>query len=204
MQARAKLSVMVGRALAVVLGLASSSVARADDAKPAPWLVSAEVDPFPFATRGYGMQIGVRPPALGGIRIALASFLVNVPEPVAELNGNDGFDVTVRPSAALYVLRYFAPPGRDGLAVGGALRYLRFWYRHDDVPGAEAFTSELSPEAIVAYQWHPFGGGFYLQPWAGLSFTAVRSGERVVGGKTYDPLVVQPFFTVNIGWEEPH
>lgn len=190
------------RRIALGLALALATDARAD--VPAPWLVSAEVDPLPFATRGYGMQIGVRPPALGGIRIALASFLVNVPRPVAELGGNDGFEVTVRPSAAIYVLHYFAKPGRDGLAVGGALRYLRLWYRHDDVPGAEAFTSELSPEAIVAYQWHPGGGGFYLQPWVGLSFTAVRSGEPVVGSKTYDPLVVQPFFTVNIGWEEPH
>lgn len=165
-------------------------------------LVSAEVDPLPFATRGYGIQMGVRHPALHGVRISLASFLVNVPAPIAELGGNDGFDVTVRPSAAVYVLKYLAQPGQDGFAVGGALRYLRFWYRHDDVPGAEAFTSELSPEAIAAYQWHPFDSGFYLQPWVGVSFTLLRSGERVVGDRTYEALPVQPFFTVNLGWEE--
>jgi hypothetical protein len=127
-----------------------------------------------------------------------------VPDPVAELGGNDGFDIEVRPSGAIYVLYYLRPAGQNGFAFGGALRYLRLRYTHADEPG-DGRVSELSPEAIAAYQWHPLPGGpargLYLQPWIGLSFTAYRDGDRVVGARTYDPLPVQPFFTVNIGWE---
>jgi hypothetical protein len=31
--------------------------------------------------------------------------------------------------------------------------------------------------------------------------TVLRRGEAIVGNKHYDELPVQPFFTVNIGWE---
>ena len=183
----------------IIAALCLVGATRAASADPT--LVDLECDPFPFATLGYGCQVGVRHAALHGVRISLASFMVNVPDVITEINGNDGFHLRVRPSVALYVLYYFSPPGRDGLAVGGALRYLRYRYRHDDFPGEEAHTSELSPEAIVGYQWHPFDNGFYLQPWLGLSVTAARDGDPVVGDQRYDALPVQPFFTVNVGWE---
>ena len=188
--------------LALTLALAGAlpSVAWADERV----LLHAEVDPLPFATGGYGAQLGVRHPALRGVRLAAASFSLNVPDVAAQLGGNDGFHVKVRPSGALYVLYYLEAGGRNGFAFGGALRYLRLRYRHDGEPG-EALVSELSPEAIAAFQWHPFGSGaargLYLQPWIGLSVTALRDGDRVVGSREYDPLPVQPFFTVNIGWE---
>jgi hypothetical protein len=163
--------------------------------------IFAEVDPLPFALGGYGTQIGVRHPALRGVRLAVASFSLDVPDAVAELGGNDGFEIRVRPSAATYLLYYFAPPLENGFAVGGSLRYLRLRYRHADEPGTEADVSELSPEAIAGYQWHPFGNGFYVQPWLGLSFTLWKDGERTVGTHTYDAMPIQPFFTVNIGFE---
>jgi hypothetical protein len=180
----------------VVLLLALAAPAHADD----PVLAQIEVDPLPFATGGYGAQVGIRHPKLR-VRISVASFALNVPDVVTELGGNDGFNLRVRPSAATYVLYYFAPPGRDGFTVGGALRYLRLRYEHDEVVGGRADVSELSPEAIVGYQWHPFDNPFYLQPWLGLSFTLVRDGEPVVGDRRYDPMPIQPFFTVNVGWE---
>ena len=62
--------------------------------------------------------------------------------------------------------------------------------------------TELSPEAIVGYQWYPFHNGFYLQPWLALGVTVLRRGEPLVDGQRYDPLPIQPFFTVNIGWEQ--
>lgn len=161
----------------------------------------AELDPLTFANAGYGSQIGIRHPALRGVRIAVASFSLHVPDFVSQLGGNEGFDQRVRPSAALYILYYFSPPGRGGLAVGGAMRYLRLRYRHDDVAGEEAHVGELSPEAIVAYQWHPFENGFYLQPWVGLGVVLAHDGKAVVGPHTYDELPVIPFFTVNVGWE---
>lgn len=191
--------------LVIALGSWASTTARADDSATPPsadpTLVDIEVDPFPFATLGYGVQIGLRHPALKGVRISVASFMVNVPDVITEANGNDGFELRVRPSPATYILYYLNAAGRDGFAIGGAVRYLRLRFRHVDAPGEEAFVSELSPEAIVAYQWHPFDNGFYVQPWIGLSVTLHRSGAAVVGAREYDPLPIQPFFTVNVGWE---
>jgi hypothetical protein len=194
----------VGAILALVAVVTvGTAAAHADDEQPAAkkTMVDLECDPFPFATGGYGCQVGVRFAELQAVRFSIASFSVNVPDVITEIGGNEGFHLKARPSGAVYILYYFSPMGHDGFAVGGALRYLRFRYRHDDVPGVEANTRELSPEAIVGYQWHPFENGFYLQPWIGLSITAIRDGEPEVGDKRYDPLPVQPFFTVNIGWE---
>ncbi len=193
-------------ALALVLALASTRApaARADEPAGERLWLHAEVDPLPFLTGGYGGQIGVRPPGLGGVRLAVASFALDVPDIVAQFGDNDGFTVRVRPSAAVYALYYLEDGGADGPAFGVALRYLRLRYRHVDEPGL-AEVRELSPEAIVAYQWHPARAraarGFYLQAWFGLSVTALRDGERVVGSQRYDALPVQPFFTVNLGWE---
>ena len=185
--------------IAVSAVLAFCEPARADDT---PWLVHAEIDPFPFATGRYGAQIGVRPPALGGLRLAIASFSLDVPDVIGQLGGNDGFHVDVRPSGALYALYYLRPPGRDGFAIGGSVRYLRFRYTHDAAPpGAYADVTEVSPEAIVGYQWHPLGNGLYLQPWLALGVALSHSAPAVVGGHRYDELPVSPFFTINIGWE---
>lgn len=163
-------------------------------------VVAGEFDPLPFVNRGYGVQVGIRHPALRGIRVAAASFSLHVPDAITELGGNDGFDLHVEPSLALYVLYYFRP-GRDGFAVGGSLRYLRLRYEHEMFPGELARTREFSPEVIVGYQWHPFRGAFYVQPWFALGVTAIRDGEPRVGDREYDAMPVTPFFTVNLGWE---
>ena len=165
-------------------------------------MVHAELDPLTFVNGGYGGQVGVRHPALGGLRLAIASFSLHVPDVLAQVGGNDGFDVRVRPSLALYGLYYVARPGHDGLALGASLRYLRLRYHHDDVADGVADTRELSPEAIVGYQWHPWRNGFYVQPWLALGVTLHRAGTATVGGHAYAPLPVSPFFTVNLGWEQ--
>jgi hypothetical protein len=175
--------------------LLAPALARADEP-----LVHAELDPLTFANRGYGAQIGIRHPALRGVRLAIASFSLHVPDPIAQI-GNAGFDERVRPSGAIYALYYFASPSHDGFAAGASIRYLRIRYAQDDEPGLSADVSQISPEAIVAYQWHPFHNGFYLQPWFALGVTLWSSGDGVVGGHRYDPLPVSPFFTVNIGYE---
>lgn len=195
-------SIAVG--LAALLLLFASAPARGDDASAAEAVrIHAELDPLTFANGGYGGQIGIRHPALHGVRLAIASFSLHVPDLLAQIGGNDGFDLRVRPSGALYALYYLRAAGRDGLAVGASLRYLRLRYEHDDVPGDHADVTELSPEAIIGYQWHPFHNGFYLQPWLALGVTVLRSGEPTVGDRRYDSLPIQPFFTVNIGWEQP-
>jgi hypothetical protein len=134
------------------------------------------------------------------MRLALASFSLDVPDFAITMNDNDGFHARVRPSAALYAL-YYPSAGRNGWAFGGALRYLRLRYTHDDAPGASVDTGEVSPELIAAYKWHPTRHGFYVQPWVGLSVVLHRTVEPTIGGRTYDPFVIQPFFTVNLGWE---
>lgn len=171
------------------------ALARADE----PLRLHAEVDPLPFARGGYGGQLGLRP-GTKGLRFALASFSLDVPDFAVQLRGNDGFHARVRPSAALYALYYLAPR-HDGFAAGGALRYLRLTYEHDDFPENHADVSELSPELIAAFKWHPWRAGFYLQPWIGLSTTLWRTNDAVVGDRTYRPIPVQAFFTVNLGWE---
>jgi len=32
--------------------------------------------------------------------------------------------------------------------------------------------------------------------------TLAQRGDAVVGDRRYDPLPIQPFFTVNLGWEQ--
>jgi hypothetical protein len=178
-------------------------LARADEPRAVDdtmWL-HAELDPLTFANGGYGGQLGIRHPALHGVRLAVASFSLHVLDALARIGGNDGFDLRVRPSGALYALYYAHAAGHDGLAIGASVRYLRLRYEHDDVPGHRADVTELSPEVIIGYQWHPFHDAFYLQPWLALGVTVSRRGEAIVGNKHYDELPVQPFFTVNIGWE---
>jgi hypothetical protein len=186
--------------IALALALAAAP-ARADDDET-PFLGDIECDPFPFATGRYGCQLGVRPPALHGLRISVAQFSVDVPDVIAQLGGNDGFHVDVRPgSGALYVLYYVKAPFEDGLTVGASLRYLRFRYTHDDEPGVRTSVTELSPEAIVGYQWHPFHNGFYIQPWLALGVAAYHSRDAVVGTHEYDEMPVSVFATVNVGYE---
>jgi hypothetical protein len=184
-----------GFAIALVL-LGVSMPARADS------LAHVEADPFPFATGRWGVQVGVRPAALRGLRLSIASFSLDVPDVIAELGGNEGFHLDVRPlSGAIYGLYYFGAPGRDGLAIGGSMRYLRLRYSHDDEPGVSTDVRELSPEAIVGYQWHPFDNGFYVQPWLALGVVVWRSGEAKVGAHAYDQLPISVFFTANVGYE---
>lgn len=162
--------------------------------------ISPEIDPLPFALGGYGTQLGIRDERIASVRVAPASFSLDVPDAVAELGGNEGFHIRVRPSAAVYVL--YLPSGTGkGWAFGGALRYLRLRITHDDDAAARAEVGELSPELIGGYRWFPTSYGFYAQPWAGVSFTAYRRGDLAVGARTYDPMPVQLFFTVNLGWE---
>src|ERR1043166_2752530 len=128
-------SLRIGLAALVVL---AATPARADDAPTADdavWL-HAELDPLTFANGGYGAQIGIRHPALHGVRLAIASFSLHVPDLLAQIGGNDGFDLRVRPSGAVYALYYWRAAGHDGFAIGVSLRYLRLRYEHDAVPGA--------------------------------------------------------------------
>lgn len=186
---------------AVLVLLLLGSTAGADS------LGQIEADPLPFANGGYGVQIGLRDPQWHKLRFSIAQFSLHVPDLVSQI-GNDGFDLTVRPgSGAIYVLYYLAPWGHDGLCFGGSLRYLRLRYEHDDFPGQHANVEEVSPEAIVGYQWHPFKHGsaitqgFYAQPWLAFGVVLRHSAEAKVGDKNYDEMPISPFFTVNVGWE---
>jgi hypothetical protein len=193
--------------LAAACLVLSVTTAHAEDANVAsvakqPWLVAIEADPFPFATLRYGVQVGVRPPALRGLRIALANFSLDVPDVISQLGGNDGFHTDVRPgSGALYALYFLKAPGLDGFCVGASVRYLRWRYTHDDFPGERTNVTQISPEAIVGYQWHPFKNGFYLQPWLALGVVASRSADPIVGTREYDEMPISTFFTVNVGYE---
>lgn len=179
-------------ALALVVALAASSTrARADEL-----LVHGELDPLTFANGGYGGQLGVRLPS--GLRLAIASFSLDVPDVLAQFPDNDGFHLQVRPSGAAYALYYLAPAGHDGFALGGSVRYLRLRYTYG---AAHTDVAEVSPEAIVGYQWHPLHGRFYLQPWLALGVALTHDHDAVVAGHRYDELPVSPFFTVNIGYE---
>jgi len=171
--------------------------ARADDRV----YLHAELDPLTFANGGYGGQLGVRLPQLRGVRVAIASFSLHVPDVLSQI-GNAGFDERVEPSGALYVLYYFRPAGHDGFSVGAATRLKNIRYEHDAEPGSVAHVKEVSPEAIVGYQWHPFHNGFYLQPWLALGVTLWRDHDAVVGTHRYSESPVSPFFTVNIGYEQ--
>ncbi len=186
--------------LRILVPLVALTLVLPGTARAEPLHLSPEIDPLPFALGGYGTQLGFRHEGLAPVRVAPASFSLDVPEMVAELGGNAGFNIRVRPSAAVYVLYLPSGTGR-GWAFGGAVRYLRLRISHDDEGSARADVSELSPEAIGGYRWFPTAYGLYVQPWAGLSFTAYRRGEPIVGMRTYEPLPLQLFFTVNIGWE---
>ena len=177
------------------------ATAAAGRAAAEPHRLHVEVDPLPFALGGYGGQIGYRAAALPRVRFALASFALEVPDPVVELDDdNDGFHIEVRPSGAAYVLYFLSGP-RGGWVAGGSLRYLRLEYSHDQVPGARTRIGELSVEAIAGYKWHPWDAGFYLQPWLTVARALADTGDPVVGDREYQPMFLQLFATVNLGWE---
>lgn len=187
---------------AILLTMLLAAPARADD----PVYIHAELDPTTFALRGYGGQVGFRFPQLHGVRLAVASFSLHVPDAIAQLNGNDGFHEKVLPCGAFYALYYFTRPSggsvQDSLAAGISVRYLREEYTHDTTDAFDDIE-EISPEAILAYQWHPFHNGFYLQPWLALGVTVYKNHDAVVGSFKYDELPISPFFTINIGYEQP-
>jgi hypothetical protein len=195
----------IENARVVMAALALAGTAHAD---AAPTLLHAELDPLPFANQpGYGVQIGIRHPALRGVRVAIASFALDVPDFIAHTFYGDGIDQRVRPSGAIYGLYYFNAPGKDGFAVGASVRYLRTRYEHESDPSLTADIDEISPEVIVGYQWHPMNGRFYLQPWFALGVTVWRDRGTHLGSDpatspiVLDPLPVSPFFTVNLGYE---
>ncbi len=181
------------------LVLLAAGAAAADE----PHRLHAEVDPLPFILGGYGGQIGFRAAQAPRLRFAVASFALDVPDLVAQLDSdNDGFHIRVRPSGAFYCL-YYLTGTRGGWVAGGSLRYLRLEYSHDDVPDAETDIGELSVEAIAGYKWHPWDAGFYLQPWVTVARALARSDDAVVGDHSYQQMFVQLFATVNLGWELP-
>src|SRR6186713_24975 len=183
--------------MALFLALGAAGRAAADE----PHRLHAEVDPLPFALGGYGGQIGYRAAQLPRLRFAVASFALEVPDLVAQLDDdNDGFHLEVRPSGALYCL-YFLSGTRGGWVAGGSLRYLRLAYSHDDVPGQTTRLGELSIEAIAGYKWHPWDAGFYLQPWVTIARAIAHTDDPVVGDHTHQPMFLQLFATVNLGWE---
>lgn len=185
------------RLTALVLALAVADRADADE----PHRLHAEVDPLPFALGGYGGQIGFRAAELPRLRFAVASFALEVPDAVAQLDDdNDGFHLEVRPSGALYCLYFLSGP-RGGWVAGGSLRYLRLEYRHDDFPGQATRLGEASFEAIAGYKWHPWDAGFYLQPWLTIARAVARTDDATVGDRAYQQMFVQLFATVNLGWE---
>ncbi len=178
-------------ALGIALGIvATPSTTFADDVR-----LSLEVDPQPFILGGYGIQPGVR---FGHLRFALGNFRLEVPDVITELGGNDGFHQELRHSNSLYVL-YFLED-RTGFAFGGSLRLLRLSTTFDGEPDT-AKTWEIGPEAIAGYKWHPTRHGFYVMPWVALGVTLYRSDDATVGTHTYDPMPVNLFATVNLGWE---
>ena len=177
---------------AAALAIALAGTARADT------LLHAELDPLTFSNQpGYGGQIGIRHPALHGVRIAIASFALHVPDFLGHILNGEDIDQRVRPSGAIYGLYYFKGPGHDGLAVGASIRYLRIHYELESDSAMDLDISEISPELIAGYQWHPLHNGFYLQPWFALGVTVWR--DKSLGFVDEPP--VSPFFTVNIGYE---
>jgi hypothetical protein len=182
--------VPVVRALVFLALALSAATAHADE----PLRLHVELDPLPFARGGYGGQAGAH--VTPHVRVAIASFALDVPDFVAQSGGNDDFHIRVRPSLGAYGL-YYLSPGRNGWALGGAVRLLRLSYTQGDFGGATELL-QVSPELIVAYRWHPWrSSGFYLQPWFGLSVVLYEDAEPPAG---YDPPPLSPFFTVNLGW----
>ncbi|HUS33174.1 MAG TPA: hypothetical protein VMZ53_31950 [Kofleriaceae bacterium] len=179
------------RAAIVLLLVLAASPARADNDVR----LHLEIDPQPFILGGYGIQPGIR---YNHLRAALGNFRLNVPDAVAQLGGNDGFHQHVRHSNALYIL-YFLDEG-SGFAFGGSMRLLRLSYTRDGETET-ARTWELGPEAIAGYKWQPTDYGFYVMPWVAIGVTLYHHGEPTVAGRTYDPLPVSLFGTMNVGWD---
>jgi hypothetical protein len=107
-----------------------------------------------------------------------------------------GFHLKIQPTPALFVHAIY-----KGFLLGGSLRYLRLAYTHDDFAGERSHTQDISLEAIAGYRWFPTKSGFYLHPWLGLSTSLHQSGDARVGDRSYQALSIQPFATVNLGWE---
>jgi hypothetical protein len=63
--------------------------------------------------------------------------------------------------------------------------------------GAESTRfASLLVLARAGYEWHPWGYGGYVFPWAGAAFLTKVAGDT----GDYDTLPVVPYVTVDVGW----
>lgn len=180
------------------MSFADVEVSDADRRELEPHRFHLELDPQPFVLGGHGVQVGWRPKWLPELRIAIANFALDLPDAVAQFDDkNKGFHLSVLPTPALFVHAIY-----KGFLLGGSLRYLRLEYTHDDFAGELSTTQDISLEVIGGYRWFPTTNlGFYVHPWLGLSTSLHQSGSKQVGDRSYKELPIQPFFTVNLGWE---
>jgi hypothetical protein len=117
---------------------ADSSAPVSDQAVEHQWRISLETDPFDFFLDGYGIVVGDRPAQIPNWRLALATFALDLPQFLVELDdANQGFGMRIDHGFGATGSYYFSEES-GGFYVGPTVGYLIAEYTHAEVPNEVA------------------------------------------------------------------
>lgn len=71
----------------------------------------------------------------------------------------------------------------------------------EDSSGAVARFDALELAFRAGYIWHPFGAGFYVNPWVGMNVRLTGDESVPVGDRVYSQPRVTPLASLKLGWQ---
>jgi hypothetical protein len=189
-----KLTAPLGALVALALSL-HPRLARGQET----WKLSAEGDVARLALGSLSFHVMARPPGLPRLRLGIGRVGGPLPAVFHRLfDGNQGWSVTEQGAAAQVFLH--ARDDGGGLFAGAYLRFDRWTWRRDDLPGSDA-GSQLFVMPAAGFRWFPTRARLFVAPWIGLGVSVWSSGAGRVGQHTYEPLRWFPIAAVHAGYE---
>ncbi|MBS1120090.1 MAG: hypothetical protein H6Q90_2318 [Deltaproteobacteria bacterium] len=164
--------------------------------------VNLETDPFDFFLGGYGLVVGVRPSALPHWRLSVATFALDLPSFLVEIDdANKGFSLRIDHGFGATGSYHFSEAS-GGFYVGPAIGYFINEYSRDDLPGMVTTVHSFNVGAQGGYQWFPLKQrGFYLQPWMNASVPLYTSRDPKVGDREFHSPPVNVNLLLHVGYE---
>ncbi len=180
--------------------LAALLLSAAGDVPPSPPeparfpRISVQVDPIPFALRGYSLWVGIA--AAPHWHVTVGSFGGDA------LGESDGWKARIRFAPDILV-SYFLREDNRGFYAAAGLGVLLWSLTRTEPGGATAQMDQVVLTPMVGYRWFPSSRlGLFVEPFASIALPLFRSEVSSVEGLTYR----QPFTDlllpgVFLGWE---
>ncbi len=142
-----------------------------------------DVEPAAYVLRGFSIHLGAE---RGRWLFSGGPYGFDLPALLSR-----GWDARLVIGASAFADRFLGAPGR-GWVIGGGLGAQRY---RATKGGATSHATTLFAIVRGGYEWHPWGRGFYLFPWAGAALT-----PKVAGDGDFAPYPVQPYAACDLGW----